>query len=144
MPSWITKNGRHIPIYPKRNRILSSEVQHIQKNPYNSTSRIPYYKFPTRKPPIKQEKKWYEEGWRQEIFKFHGTDYAVDLGNFGNYNFSLAIRKGDKEIFVVPKYLIKNAISCGLTAMTGIPGCPFNVPVGAIEHAIRLYDQLAN
>ena len=140
MPQWITKNGRRIPIYPKRRRLLRSPTSSTLHPTVTTTSR---HRIILRRTVKEPEKKWNEEGWRKQIYKFHGTDYAIDLGNFGNYNFSFSVRKGNKEIFTVPKYLIKNAISCGFTATTGIPGCPFDVPVDAIEYAIKLYDQLA-
>lgn len=142
MPRWITKNDIHIPIYQRRRRVLRSDVQQTSSIIRPRVTAIPHYRIVPRRTVKEPEKKWYEEGWRKQIYKFHGTDYAIDLGNFGNYNFSFSVRKGNKEIFTVPKYLIKNAISCGFTVTTGIPGCPFDVPINAIEHAIKLYDQL--
>ena len=143
MTSWITKNGRHIQISSRRRtRVSRSDIEYSTTTLHRQVSKIPSYRIVSSKPIKKQEKKWYEEGWRKQIHKFNGTDFAIDLGNFGNSNFSFSIRKGNKEIFTVPKSLIKNAISCGFTATTGIPGCPFDVPIDAIEYAIKLYDQL--
>jgi hypothetical protein len=67
----------------------------------------------------------------------------VDLGNFGDWNFSFVVRRGNKEIFTVPKKLIKNAISLGFETMM-VPGCPIEAPIKAVEYAIDLYDQLTN
>lgn len=143
MPKWITKNGKHVLIYPPYYGIRSDHIRSfVQKRKDLSAP----HKFYNYKKIVKKEsqKKWYEEGWRKEIYHFRGTNYSIDLGNFGNNNFSFSVRKGDKEIFTVPKYLIKNAISCGFAVATGIPGCPFDVPLSAIEHAIKLYDQFTN
>jgi hypothetical protein len=142
---WITKNGRHIPIPTKR---YVREVDIQQKQDFSYTQPITTHRFlqpkVSQKHSVKPEKKWYEEGWRTELYRFSDTNYAIDFGNFGNSNFSFVVRNGDKEIFTVPKYLIKNAISFGLTSMMGVPGCPTDVPIAAIKYAIDLYDQRAS
>lgn len=141
MVRWITKNGKHIPI-TQRTVIRSSDLKNEPE--VYTLYRNPRYGISRKTKKSKPTKKWYEEGWRKEIYKFQETDYAIDLGNFGNYNFSFSVRKGNKEIFTVPKSLIKNAISCGFSLTTGVLGCPFDVPISAIEYAIKLYDQFSN
>lgn len=140
---WITKNGRRIQI-PTRRYVREIDSQQESNVSYaQPTFTHKFYKpEEIQRQASKLEKKWYEEGWRKEIYKF-SDDYAVDLGNFGNYNFSFVVRKNDKEIFTIPKKLIKNAISLGFETMV-LPGCPVDAPIKAIEYAIDLYDQLTS
>ncbi|GFN40542.1 MAG: hypothetical protein YK1309IOTA_1930008 [Marine Group I thaumarchaeote] len=144
MPRWITKNGNRVPIYPKRRRLLRSPTSSTLRPTVTTTSR---HRIILRRTVKEPEKKWYEEGWRKELYRFQRSRYAIDVKNFGNNNFSFVVRKGSQEIFTVPKSLLKNAVSCGF-ALAGIPGCPpglplDGIPIDGIIQVIKLYDQLA-
>lgn len=134
MVRWITKNGKRIPIYSTKgilSRDLETDLTDIKWIPKISKKPIAHEK------PL--SKKWHEEGWRYEVYKFTGTDYAVDVGNFGNGNFSFSVRKGEKEIFVVPPSPLKQAIECGL-AVLGVPAFDMTMPIGVIEEALKSYN----
>ena len=137
--TWITKNGRHVQVN-QRSRVRSSDLDF--STTYSSIDYTAANKIKTLK--SKPIKKWYEEGWRSTVYQFPNSQYAVDFGNFGNGNFSFVVRKGKKEIFSVPKYLLKNAVSYGLATIGVPPGIPFDLPIGAIEIGLKLYDQFAN
>ena len=145
MGRWITKNGKHVyvgrrPVYYVTNN-TKKETSHYRIVP---NTNIRHNVIQTSFSSNRSDKKWYEEGWRKEVFKVPSTDYAVDFGNFGDSNFSFVVRKGKKEIFSLPRYLLKNAVSYGLTTI-GVPsGIPFDLPISAVEQGIRLYESLVN
>lgn len=137
--TWITKNGRHFQVN-QRNRIRSSDLN--LSTEHYSIDHVAANKIKMIK--SKPMKKWHEEGWRNTVYQFPNSQYAVDFGNFGNGNFSFVVRKGKKEIFSVPKYLLKNAVSYGLATIGVPPGIPFDLPIGAIEIGLKLYDQVSS
>jgi hypothetical protein len=144
MKRWITKGGKRVLINTTHRGIDSryfknDTTEYLTKHDLNKRYNIrPSFRH---KPILKPVKKWYEEGWRHEIHRFEGTDFAVDVGNFGNGNFSFSVRKGQKEIFVIPPSLLKQAVSYGLATL-GLPAFDMTIPIGIIEQSIKLYDKI--
>jgi len=141
MRRWITRNGKRVLI---NTAVSGIDESYFNKNKedYLTASELnrrynirPSFKKPVPKP----AKKWHEEGWRREVYRFGDTDYAIDLGNFGKGSFSFSVRKGQKEIFVIPPSLLKQAVSCGLATL-GLPAIDMTIPLGVIEESLKLYN----